>query len=235
VIYQWCGFETTIFSVEAELTSVLLSNDSSSFRKSNAKETMADDEKGPDIGPPFMFAKYGEVLEFKALAEAENSPFDIETNDEQGFTVLLWASRNGHAKMVQYLLDKGANKESACMNGLRSLHHACNNNREACVRLLLKCGCDPNSADVMGNTPLHYAASRGILNLVINVVDEGGDIKALNKAGQSILHRATVGGHVGIVRFLIERGLDSNQQDKEGNTVNLRTVSFSHSNCQQLL
>lgn len=61
--------------------------------------------------------------------ESEN-PFDLKTTDANGLTVLQWASRNGHVRMTQYLLDAGANKETADTNGMRAIHHACNNNRE---------------------------------------------------------------------------------------------------------
>lgn len=59
-----------------------------------------------------------------------DKPFDLKTTDPIGMTVLLWSARNGHTRMTQYLLEKGAIKEASCIHGMRAIHHACNNNRE---------------------------------------------------------------------------------------------------------
>mmetsp|Transcript_22308 Transcript_22308/g.50445 ORF Transcript_22308/g.50445 Transcript_22308/m.50445 type:complete len:235 (+) Transcript_22308:45-749(+) len=176
-----------------------------------------EDEPDPNIERAFMFAKYGEYLEFKALRESA-TPVDPKAVDSQGFTYLIWSARNGHTKMTNYLLGDGADKESACSHGLRAMHHACNNNREAVVDILIESKCELNPLDDVGNTPLIYAASRGILNLVNALVAGGADPKATNKNGQTALHKAVIGGHIGIVRRLIELKLDMDQQDKEGNT-----------------
>jgi len=162
----------------------------------------------PDLTPMFMFAKYGEVLEFKAFQEEKNITEQmLNSRDDLGFTSLLWASRNGHIKMAEHLIEQGAWLESTCANGLRSLHHACNNNREGIVKVLLEAHADVNATDFSnGSTPLHYAASRGILNLVNTVLDGGANLKAVNKSGQSALHRATTAGHIGIVRAFSTKG-----------------------------
>ena len=144
-----------------------------------------------------MFAKYGETLEMKALMESEN-PVGVQEMDPEGFTTLLWACRNGHVKMTEYLMSVGADKETGCSHGLRALHHACNNNREAVARVLLDEKADPNAADGAGNTAVHYAASRGILNLLNQVVEGGGDLTVQNKAGQTALHKVGVGGDLSV-------------------------------------
>jgi len=62
--------------------------------------------------------------------------------------------------VVTYLLDKGADLESASYGGLRPLHHACNNSKEAIIVELLERGANPNTKDENENTALHWAAAR---------------------------------------------------------------------------
>ncbi len=50
---------------------------------------MGDEVEDLSIKKGFLFATYGEVLEFKALFEDVANPFDLKRTDSNGFTVSL--------------------------------------------------------------------------------------------------------------------------------------------------
>lgn len=56
--------------------------------------------------------------------ELLDSGADIETRDEKGMTPLLWAASNFRAKILQLLIDHGANAHARDNAGLSALDHA---------------------------------------------------------------------------------------------------------------
>lgn len=82
--------------------------------------------------------------------------FQFENND----TLLHLASRLGHTKICEALIDYG---ESTNVNSLNSalstpLHLACEHGHLNVVQLLVRSGADINKKDLQGNTCLHLAA-----------------------------------------------------------------------------
>ena len=65
---------------------------------------------------------------------------DINATDEDGWTVLIYASNNGHLEIVRLLLEKGANINVTNQYGYTSLMRASKNGYLETVKLLLKNG-----------------------------------------------------------------------------------------------
>jgi ankyrin repeat protein len=78
------------------------------------------------------------------------------------FTALMWASYQGHARVVEYLLQCGANVDALDEHGLSSLSWAAGRNHLDIVRLLLTAGASPNLCDKNNTTPLIWASRRGM-------------------------------------------------------------------------
>ena len=90
----------------------------------------------------------------------------VDSTDKYGTTMLVWATRNGHAETVKFLLEQGADLEASGFGGMKPLHHACNQIKEEMMVELISKGADSNSVDDAGNTPMHWACERGVLNPV---------------------------------------------------------------------
>ena len=76
--------------------------------------------------------------------------------------LLPWAAFCGHERVVQRLLEKGADVESKDAAGQTPLLRAAENGHEAVVKLLLEKGADVESKDAKyGQTPLSWAARNG--------------------------------------------------------------------------
>ncbi len=84
-------------------------------------------------------------------------PSGSQAPTQGGFTPLLYAARDGRIDMVQSLVAKGANLETADANGITPLQMAIANDNIALARYLLERGANPNSKDDYGRTPLWLA------------------------------------------------------------------------------
>ena len=95
---------------------------------------MADQEKPSVDTDIFKLASIGDLALIKVLVDGG---MDVNSVDAMTCTPLIWASRSGSAPVVEYLLEKGANPETAGYGGMRAIHHVSNNLQEnALIKLL---------------------------------------------------------------------------------------------------
>lgn len=73
-----------------------------------------------------------------------------ESNPETGWTPLIYATFNGHATIVQVLLDAGVAIDARAPNGDTALMVAARNGHEDVLRLLLERGANPLLSDRAG-------------------------------------------------------------------------------------
>ncbi len=183
------------------------------------KKGKADVTQRPKIETnPWKLAGIGDTAGLAKLVEHEKEPFDITEKDEYGSEAIIWAARNGFPDTLKYLVEHGADINSAGFGGLRPLHHACNQLREGVLKLLIELGADMDATDNNGSTALHYAAERGVLEPLDMLLAAGSTATAENKSKASALHKAANDGHLSIVQRLISVGCDINAQDGKGNS-----------------
>jgi len=167
----------------------------------------------------FKLAATGNLELIQKLVEAEGSDIDINGTDAMECTALVWASRSGHVKVMDYLIGKGADVEKAGYGGLRPLHHACNNMKEDAMSKLIDGGCDVMAKDENGCTPLHWSSSRGALSQCVLLIDKGADLNAVNNIKSTPLMKACINGQTTSAERYIK--LDKNvvnAKDQDGNS-----------------
>ncbi|KAJ3492838.1 hypothetical protein NLG97_g5115 [Lecanicillium saksenae] len=74
---------------------------------------------------------------------ANASPLLIDSPDSMGRTPLMHAARLGRADIVDLLLSKGINPDTACKHGFTALHHAVAAGKADAVKQFLEAGIDP--------------------------------------------------------------------------------------------
>jgi ankyrin repeat protein len=123
------------------------------------------------------------LIERKAVVNAKNKKQE---------TALLLAAENGHAKIVNLLLESGADFRARDENGLTALLLAAQafNPQASVVELLLAKGEDANETDSNGNTALMLAARGGAFQIIEPLINGGADVKAKNKEGWTALRHA---------------------------------------------
>ncbi|XP_045882814.1 transient receptor potential cation channel subfamily A member 1 isoform X1 [Meles meles] len=146
--------------------------------------------KSKDKKSPLHFAaSYGRINTCQRLLQDMSDTRLLNEGDLHGMTPLHLAAKNGHDKVVQLLLKKGALFLSD-HNGWTALHHASLGGYTQTMKVILdtnlKC---TDQVDEEGNTALHFAAREGHAKAVALLLSYDADI-VLNKQQASFLHVA---------------------------------------------
>ncbi|KAM4865541.1 transient receptor potential cation channel subfamily A member 1 [Thomomys bottae] len=146
--------------------------------------------KNKDKKSPLHFAaSYGRINTCQRLLQDISDTRLLNEGDLHGMTPLHLAAKNGHDKVVQLLLKKGALFLSD-HNGWTALHHASVGGYTQTMKVILdtnlKC---TDRLDEEGNTALHFAAQEGHAKAVALLLNHNADI-LLNKQQASFLHIA---------------------------------------------
>uniref|UniRef100_A0A7M4FKT5 Transient receptor potential cation channel subfamily A member 1 n=1 Tax=Crocodylus porosus TaxID=8502 RepID=A0A7M4FKT5_CROPO len=159
--------------------------------------------KSRDKKSPLHFAaSYGRINTCQRLLRDMKDTRLLNEGDRKGMTPLHLASQNGHEKVVQLLLKKGA--LFLCdYKGWTALHHAAFGGFTRTMQIILdtnaKC---TDKVDEEGNTALHLAAREGHPKAVKLLLDHGAKI-LLNKAVASFFHEAIHSRQKDVVSMII--------------------------------
>jgi uncharacterized protein len=145
-------------------------------------------------------ARVGTLASVKALLVRGAT---VDSKDEKhGQTALMWAAAEGHAPVVQMLIEVGADFNARLASGMTPLLFAAREGHSDVVRVLLKAGVDVNEpvpveggrrravggrALPPGATPLLTAVVNGHFELAAQLLDAGADPNA-NLTGYTVLH-----------------------------------------------
>uniref|UniRef100_A0A8C5JPR5 Transient receptor potential cation channel subfamily A member 1 n=1 Tax=Junco hyemalis TaxID=40217 RepID=A0A8C5JPR5_JUNHY len=146
--------------------------------------------KSRDKKSPLHFAaSYGRINTCQRLIRDMKDTRLLNEGDKKGMTPLHLAAQNGHEKVVQFLLKRGA--LFLCdYKGWTALHHAAFGGYTRTMQIILdtnvKC---TDKVDEEGNTALHLAAREGHAKAVRLLLDYGAKI-LFNKAVASFFHEA---------------------------------------------
>ncbi|KAI9005883.1 ankyrin repeat protein, partial [Gaertneriomyces semiglobifer] len=102
-----------------------------------------------------------------------------------GETPLLKAAMNGHAGVVQYLVDQGADVNHQDNDGWSALHNCASRAGTSIVKLLLAAGAVVDAKSSTGHTPLMSAAAKGYVDVVQILLTHRADPLLKNNFGDS--------------------------------------------------
>ncbi|NXQ81286.1 ASB3 protein, partial [Nyctibius grandis] len=155
-----------------------------------------------------LSARRGSLESVRVLLEAGTDPNEATT---EATTALFLAVENGHADIVKFLLQHGANVEGPhSWSGWNSLHQAAFQGFTEIMKILLEKGASKECKDDFGITPLFVAAQYGKLESLRLLVSHGADVNCQAKDGATPLLIAAQEGHVECVELLLSNGANPN-------------------------
>jgi ankyrin repeat protein len=177
----------------------MLNEDSDIMNENLSSETLS---KG--IKQFLTAAEQGDLSKIQSMIA--NIPVDsIDPDDPLENTALHLASENGHANVVTWLLNSGAdiNKRRQDTHKRTSLHLAAANNHANVVEALIEHGCEINTVGTAGMTALYRASTHNAINATRLLLLYGADIhKTDNLLGMTALQSAIVNKNTDIVKLL---------------------------------
>ena len=85
----------------------------------------------------------------------------INCTNSDGWAPLHVAASEGHASLVEILIEYGAIIDARTKNFRTPLHIACIRGNFAVIQALLMAGADADAKDIDGNTPAHFCSEYG--------------------------------------------------------------------------
>jgi uncharacterized protein len=160
---------------------------------------------GPDGGTALHWAAHLDDLETAGLLLASGA--DVQARNRYGVAPLILACSNGSGKMIELLLNAGADPNTALPEGETALMNAARTGRLDAVRPLLARQADVDRKEEWrGQTALMWAAAEGHAPVVERLLEQGADRDVRSKSGFSAYLFAVREGRIDAARVLLKAG-----------------------------
>lgn len=163
-------------------------------------------------------ANYLYNTQYKLEKEAEMFSRSEESENEENEifeTPLQSAAKEGHLKIIKYLLKQGADINCRCSPVYNPIQYASIRGHLHVVQFLLENGAEINATDSDLWTPLQIASKDGHEDIVEYLLRRGADVNFQNSEHRTALHYAACGGFLEIMENLIKFGADVNLLDTD--------------------
>ncbi|WP_353275368.1 ankyrin repeat domain-containing protein [Wolbachia endosymbiont (group A) of Pipizella viduata] len=139
-------------------------NEKEDLSKDNVIEKIKEELKAEGKGE---YEKWeGASFDVDYLFEIEDDTLDDTLIAYDRFMLLHSAAKNGHADVVNALIQNGANVNAEDNFKSTPLHNAARNGHIDTVKVLIAKRADVNAKDIDGYTPLHWATRNGHTEIV---------------------------------------------------------------------
>jgi ankyrin repeat protein len=160
---------------------------------------------------------------------------DISKNSMGSCTSLQLAARQGHERVVELLLEYGADP-TAPPGEMPPLIEAAAHGRASVIRILLdRPGVDVNYRGRRNMTPLLHAAFSGHYEAVRVILEFGGEINSQNDFGVTALSFAARCGFTDVVMLLLSYGAKTDMEGGTGITALSSAVKYEHVSIVEML
>nr|CAD7424851.1 unnamed protein product [Timema monikensis] len=175
----------------------------------------------------FHWCREGNAMQVRVWLD--DTEHDMNQGDDHGFSPLHWASKEGHIKLVDLLILRGARINATNRGDDTPLHLAAAHGHRDIVLMLLRSRADVNFTNEHGNTPLHYACFWGYQTVGEDLVAQGALVSLANKDGDTPLDKARGTIAKRLHELAVETGQDLKKITfKDQSWLGLKTRSHCH-------
>lgn len=136
--------------------------------------------------------------------------FDVNTRDDEGFSLLANACYKNNKRLVKFLIAHGADIKGVTASGNGVFHIACRHASPEIIDMFLSRGLKVDRRTRENKyTGLMQACGHGNAAAVAFLLSRGADINAKNKNGSAPLNFACHAQNEDIVRMLLKNGADA--------------------------
>lgn len=169
----------------------------------------------------------------RELIQTGSHPDGYKNKD--GWTALIWASCKGHAEVVKFLLDNGANPDVQGFDGWSALLWASHNGYAQVAAMLLDRGAGTDIQGESGGTALTRASDKGHVEIVGQLLARGASTDTQNALGYTALMWACARGHLQVVKMLLEKGARAELRNVDAETALVEAARKGHDKVVRLL
>jgi len=172
-------------------------------------------------------AKAGDLEAVQCIIKGGGKADQRDTKyDNVGVTAALVAAQHGHPEIVKYLMQNGADPNTAEYGppteaGNMPLHQAARFGGSKGLEMaeyLLGIGAKVDYKGSGGWSALTYAAERNNVAIALKLIEAGADVNWSDWDMGTPVHRAAKNGHVDVIRVLVENGANLLLTNKAGDT-----------------
>jgi ankyrin repeat protein len=183
----------------------------------------------PTLDDLFKAVKANDVREVRSYLDLGMDP---NSTNQQGYSVLMEAAREGHTEMVLLLVDRKARLNQRNAVGETALMLAAFKGNLDSVKLLHGRGGELTNP---GWTALHYAAFQGQTAVAKYLLENQANVNARAPSGITPLMAGARNGHYDVVKLLLTQAADPSLKNDAGATALQWAAKGGNSDIVQLL
>jgi len=171
-----------------------------------------------DNSPLHYACTYDRINVVKILLQHPNININIKCFKSR-ITPFLCAAYNKNIKMMELLLDKGANINACDSNGASALFNLCKKENKDVFKFLLDRHINAKIQDKSGMTILHLIAVSGEKDLAPLILQyDPSIIDYQDIYGRTALHYASINNNQEAIKFFLQNNANVKLKDKNNNT-----------------
>ena len=175
------------------------------------------------------------IWDWIAVSRTSFPDFHIDTKDQRNYTALMHAALNGYGKVVELLLERGADAEATDEQGNTALILSAESGNTAAPLVLLDYGASAYAQNYFHETALEVACIDGQESVVKLLLQHTAVTGKSNDLLDIALRAAARFGYMNIVQLLLDEGARADQVESKGLTPLLEAAVHSHTSVVELL